>query len=212
MICICFKFISSPSVFLCVSVDYFTFDHQDFCLMLSTALFLDWEHMATFVSWIASKVLCPAWTYSSEWEVDYRETQPQKIKQDVASRTAEWFWVLTVPTLERMSTRLHKDTHPYIPLLHPSSLSGESVSISPGGRARRLPWEVLNWVTADTPRRTLQWGMFPWWQPQRALTAPLRVCTPVAGRQPMLPYRAALPLPPKEGRVAGTINVRSTQA
>lgn len=98
---------------------YFTFGHQDFCLILCIALLLDWEHMAPFVRWataiwvaygseLTSKILHSAWTCFSKWEVDYRETQQQKIKQDIASWTAEWSWGLTGIALERKSTRFHK--------------------------------------------------------------------------------------------------------
>lgn len=83
MICICFKFISVFRLLFFVG-SYFIFRHEDFHLILFTALFVDWEPMRTFVwcttiIWIAfgseltSKVLRPAWKFSSEIEVYDRE-------------------------------------------------------------------------------------------------------------------------------------------
>lgn len=53
--------------------------------------------------------------------------------------------------------------------LDPSSLSGQSVSVS----TSVLPWAMLDWITEGTPERTLQWGMCPWSR-RRAPWLPLR--------------------------------------
>lgn len=167
---VCFKFIT-PSAFLCVDRLFHFWSSRllfSFVYYILTGL----GTMATFVRWATaiwiaygseptSKVLYSAWTCSSEWGVDYRETQQQKINQDIASWPAEWFWILTVITLERMSIGFHKDTYPpTFPSPTPAPWVEKVWASAQEGEPVGCPGRCLNeWQ--QKPRRTPQWACSP---------------------------------------------------